>query len=116
MFQPELSVLPAGSSEESPVAKVAVAPPASEAVPEPTDGDVLPVLVLPSGGVLLKFHWEIIPEAPVLTVKIATLLVMLPAEFVTTTEYAPALVNWALVIVSEFVTAPAMSVFVLKYH
>src|SRR4029079_4366035 len=106
VFQAELSVEPAGSSEVSPVAKVAVAPPTSEATPEPREGKIVPVPVAPSGEVLLKFHCAITSGAVLMTVRIATALVALPTEFDTTTEYAPAFVNWALVIAREFVMAP----------
>jgi hypothetical protein len=34
-----------------------VTAPINEAVPVPTEGAVVPVVVLPSGGTLLKFHW-----------------------------------------------------------
>ena len=50
------------------------------------------------------------------TVKVAIELVMLPIEFVMTTEYVPEFVIWALRTVKVFAFAPAMGVFVLKYH
>ena len=58
MLQPELS-LPPAASLELPVKKVWLTPPTTTAVPVPRDGLMLPVLVLASGGRLLKFHWAI---------------------------------------------------------
>ena len=56
MFQPELSDPESAGSAVLPVANVAVAPPISEAVPVPAEGVVTPVVSVPSGIVLLKFH------------------------------------------------------------
>ena len=55
VFQPLSSEEVAGSLV-LPVAHVAVVPPVNEAVPVPTDGRLVPVLVAASGGKLLKFH------------------------------------------------------------
>ena len=79
-------MLPAGSNDVSPVAKVAVAPPISEAVPLPIDGAVEPVLGLPSGVTLLKFHCAKTTGFVKTTVSVAAELVTLPAKLLTMTE------------------------------
>ena len=78
-FHAELSVDPAGSSVESPVANVAVAPPTRDAVPRPMEGVVEPVVVNPSGGTLLKFHCAMMPGGVTFTDRTAKVLVTLPA-------------------------------------
>ena len=86
MFQPELSVLAAGSVVP-PAANVAVTP-TSEALPLPVLATVLPVPVLASAGLLLKFHCASVAGSPppVVTDKVASALVTLPKELATTTE------------------------------
>ena len=89
MFHALLSVEPAGSSVVSPVAKpdpFAVTPPTIEAVPLPTEGAVEPVVVLPSGVTLLKFHCAKTTGFVNSTVSEAAELVTLPAILVMTTE------------------------------
>ena len=86
VFHPELSVPPAGSNVVSPVANVADVPPMSAAVPLPMDGEVVPVVVFPSGVTLLKFHCAKTTGLVTKTVSVATELVTLPAMLVTTTE------------------------------
>src|SRR4029077_8030440 len=60
-FQPELSGL--AGSLLLPVGKWAVTPPTRDAAPAPKAGAVVPVVVLPSGMGLLKFHWAITPAS-----------------------------------------------------
>jgi len=55
VFQPLSSEAGAGSLV-LPAEKAAEVPPTKEAVPVPTDGAMTPVLGLPSGVGLLKFH------------------------------------------------------------
>src|SRR5690242_315041 len=56
VFQPELSVEPAGSCLVSPVTKAPVIPPSRVAEPVPWEGLVVPVLTSASGSGLLKFQ------------------------------------------------------------
>ena len=54
--QPLSSALVAGSFV-LPVENDPEIPPTNDAVPFPTEGTFVPVVGVPSGGTLLKFHW-----------------------------------------------------------
>src|SRR5438876_976449 len=71
MLQPELS--PNVGSFPPPLKYSEVCPPTKAAVPTPRDGIVVPVLVVSSGGLLLKFHCAMTTEfafAPAATSRI----------------------------------------------
>ena len=78
VLQPELSEPELAGSVVLPPKNAWLTPPTREAVPVPIEGVVTPVVVLVSGGVLLKSHWAITEGGSVRTVNVATALVRLP--------------------------------------
>ena len=59
MLQPELSPPPNAGSLGLPVKNNWVTAPTEAALPDPSEGIVVPVRVSASAGLLLKFHWAI---------------------------------------------------------